>query len=129
MKASIVFATGLMLAAGLVASPAHAGQGGAAGTISASFSTGNVLTATAGAVAVGKDSAVTTGRSTGTDISAVAVGAAGEIDLANINGSSADYTIAPESAARLGIAGGQGNNFSATARPNLRLGTQGIIIP
>jgi hypothetical protein len=127
MKASIVFATGLMLAAGLVASPARAGQGGAAGTISASFTGSNIVTATAGAVAVGKDSAVTTGRTTTTALSAVAAGAAGEIDLANINGASADYTIGAESATRLGVA--QGNIFAAEAQPNLRLGTGGVTLP
>ena len=48
MKASIVFATGLMLAAGVVTgsiNAAQAGEGGAAGSISAQFTeTGNSLT-------------------------------------------------------------------------------------
>lgn len=124
MKASIVFATGLMLAASLVASPARAGQGGAAGTISASFTGANLVTATAGAVAVGKDSAATTGRTTADDLSAVAVGSGSTISVANINGA-ANYTIAGDDV----FTTDQGNNFNSTARPNLRLGTQGITIP
>jgi hypothetical protein len=125
MKASIVFATGLMLAAGLVASPARAGQGGAAGTISAQFSAGNRVEATAGAVAVGKDSAVTTGRTNTGDISAVAFGAGGQIGLNNVNAGNPEYTVAAD--LNLGVI--QGNLFNATAAPNLRLGTGGISIP
>jgi hypothetical protein len=125
MKASIVFATGLMLAAGLVASPARAGQGGAAGSISAQFTGSNVVTATAGAVSVGKDSAVTTARTSGADISAVAVGAGGQISLVNVNGAAPNYTIAADT--NLGTA--QASNFTSTARPNLALGTAGVTIP
>jgi hypothetical protein len=68
MKASIVFATGLILAAGAVVGSinvAHAGAAGSAGSISAEFSAGNVLTGTAGAVAVGKTGAFSSGTSNG----------------------------------------------------------------
>lgn len=127
MKASILFATGLILAAGAVANPAHAGQGGAAGSISAQFSAGNRVEATAGAVAVGKDSAITTARTTSANISAVAVGSGGQLGVTGLNGASVDYAVAAD--ANLSAVGGQGNDFTATARPNLRLGTGGVTLP
>ncbi|WP_310481747.1 hypothetical protein [Chamaesiphon sp. VAR_48_metabat_403] len=123
MKASILFATGLILAAGAVANPAHAGQGGAAGSISAQFSAGNRIEATAGAVAVGKDSAITTARTTADNISAVAVGSAGDLDVAGLNASEVNYEVFAEN----NLDTAQGNEF--VSAPNLRLGTQGIIIP
>jgi hypothetical protein len=125
MKASIVFATGLILAAGAIANPAYAGQGGAAGSISADFIAGNRVDATAGAVAVGKDSAITTARTTATDISAVAVGSAGQLGVTGLNNAAVGYTVAAD--ANLGTS--QGNIFNATSAPNLRLGTGGVTIP
>jgi hypothetical protein len=125
MKASILFATGLILAAGAVANPAHAGQGGAAGSISAQFSIGNRVEATAGAVAVGKDSAITTARTTTANISAVAVGSAGQLDVSGINNTTVTYTVNAEN----NLSTAQGNNFSTTARPSLRLGTGGVTLP
>ncbi len=68
MKASILFATGLILAAGAVVGSinvAHAGSAGSAGSISAEFTAGNVLSGTAGAVAVGKTGAFTAATSGG----------------------------------------------------------------
>jgi hypothetical protein len=125
MKASILFATGLILAAGAVANPAHAGQGGAAGTISAQFSAGNRVEATAGAVAVGKDSAATTGRTTAANISAVAVGSEGQLSITGLNASSVTYDVVQ--ADNLGSS--QSNNFTPSAQPNLRLGTGGVTLP
>ncbi len=123
MKASILFATGLILAAGAVANPAHAGQGGAAGSISAQFSVGNRIEATAGAVAVGKDSAITTARTTADNISAVAVGSGGDIDVVGLNASVVDYEFFNDD----NLATAQGNEF--TSAPNLRLGTGGVTLP
>ncbi|WP_295613740.1 hypothetical protein [Chamaesiphon sp. GL140_3_metabinner_50] len=139
MKASIVFATGLMLAAGIVTgsiNAAHAaGEAGAAGSISAEFSaTGNNLTATAGAVAVGKSGAFTTSRGSAANISSVAVGYAGSLAVTGINDSQAavgvGYTLTAESAAQLQVA--QGNAFNAGSAPSLNLlpgTTTGVTIP
>ena len=133
MKASIVFATGLMLAAGVVTgsiNAAQAGEGGAAGSISAQFTeTGNSLTATAGAVAVGKAGAFTTSRTNTTDISSVAVGYGGGLSVAGINGT-ANYTATAETTAQLGVVGGQGNTFAAAPSLNLLPGaTTGVTLP
>ena len=132
MKASIVFATGLMLAAGIVAGSinvAQAGEGGAAGSISAQFTaTGNQLTATAGAVAVGKTGAFTTARTTTTDISAVAVGNAGGLTVAGINAASVTYTATEEDATQIGV--GQANTLTSAPTLNLLPGaTTGVTIP
>ena len=122
MKASIVFATGLMLAAATVAgsiTTAHAGEGGAAGSISAQFSglITNGLTATAGSVAVGKAAAFTTARTTATDISAVAVGTGGTLAVTGLNAAVVSYTVGGETAA--GLAVGQVNTFNAA--PSLQI--------
>jgi hypothetical protein len=85
MKASIVFATGLILAAGAVVGSinvAHAGSGGSAGSISAEFSSTtnspNNLTGTAGAVAVGKTGAFTAGTANGGTPAIPATGVLGQ---------------------------------------------------
>ena len=133
MKASIVFATGLMLAAATVAgsiTTAHAGEGGAAGSISAQF-TGtatNGLTATAGSVAVGKAAAFTTARTTATDISAVAVGTGGTLTVNGINDAIVNYIVTGETATGLGV--GQGNSFASA--PSLQIipgPTTGVTLP
>ena len=116
MKASIVFATGLMLAAATVAgsiTTAHAGEGGAAGSISAQFTgtAGNGLTATAGSVAVGKAAAFTTARTTATNLSAVAVGTGGTLQVSGINDAVVNYTVTGETATGLGLV--QGNSFAS----------------
>lgn len=131
MKASIVFATGLMLAAGIVTgsiNAAQAGEGGAAGSISAEFSAaGNNLTATAGAVAVGKSGAFTTSRGNAADISSVAVGYGGALTVAGIN-DVATYTVTGETTAQLGVV--QGNVFGSAPSLNLLPGvTTGVTIP
>ena len=122
MKASIVFATGLMLAAATVAgsiTTAHAGEGGAAGSISAQFSglVTNGLTATAGAVAVGKAAAFTTTRTTATDLSAVAVGTGGTLAVTGLNAALVTYTVTGETA--IGLAVTQGNIFASA--PSLQI--------
>jgi hypothetical protein len=123
MKASILFATGLILAAGTVVGSinvAHAGEGGSAGSISAQFSAGNKLTATAGAVAVGKSIAITSG-STGLinaeGVSAVAIGSAGAISTVNFNTADVDYTGSPDS-----LPGEeQKNDFTGTKKSSVNL--------
>ena len=122
MKASIVFATGLMLAAATVAgsiTTAHAGEGGAAGSISAQFTgaAGNALTATAGSVAVGKAAAFTTARTTATNISAVAVGTGGILTVTGINNAIVNYTVTGETDAGLGV--GQANTLASA--PSLQI--------
>jgi hypothetical protein len=131
MKASIVFATGLMLAAGIVTgsiNAAQAGEAGAAGSISAQFSTtGNNLTATAGAVAVGKTGAFTTSRTNAADISSVAVGYGGGLNVSGIN-DVVTYNVTGESAAQLAVV--QGNVFASAPGLNLLPGpTTGVTIP
>ena len=133
MKVSIVLATGLMLAAATVAgsiTTAHAGEGGAAGSISAQFSglISNGLTATAGAVAVGKASAFTTARTTATDLSAVAVGTGGTLTVTGINAAVVNYEVTGETTSGLGIL--QGNVFDSA--PSLQIipgPTTGVTIP
>jgi hypothetical protein len=132
MKVSIIFATGLMLATGVVAGSinvAQAGEGGAAGSISAQFTaTGNNLTATAGAVAVGKSGAFTTARTTAADISAVAVGNGGVLAVNGINAAIVDYAVTQEAGGVLGTL--QGNTFTSAPTLNLLPGnTTGVTIP
>jgi hypothetical protein len=128
MKASIVFATGLILAAGTVVGSinvAHAGAAGSAGSISAQFDAGNVLTGTAGAVAVGKSIAITTTTATvGGDITAVAVGSAGRINTVDFN--SATVTYVGSADATLGTA--QANDFDGgnKSKTNLTPATAGV---
>lgn len=124
MKASIVFATGLILAAGAVAgfsNAAHAGAAGAAGSISAQFTTGNTLSATAGAVATGKTGAFTTATGSApaggvADITAVATGYAGTLAITNLNTTNS-YTIGDEAL----VTAVQGNNFAATLKTSVNL--------
>ncbi len=116
MKASIVFATGLMLAAGAVfgsSNIAHAGVGGSAGSISAEFGTANALKATAGAVAVGKAGAITTATGSTTDITASAVGHAGVLTVTGFNTAGVTYTVVADTDAGLLLS--QGNTFAGTA--------------
>ena len=128
MKASIVFATGLILAAGAVAgfsNAAHAGAAGSAGSISAQFTvTGNTLTATAGAVATGKNGAFTTatgGAPAGgvADITAVAAGYSGTLTITDLGTANVDYGVTAETPTGLGIA--QGNNFDGAAKTSVNL--------
>lgn len=130
MKASILFATGLMLAAGVVTgsiNAAQAGEAGAAGSISAEFTpTGNNLAATAGAVAVGKNGAVTTSRTNATEISSVAFGYAGQMNVTNINGD-ANYLLTAENLTQLGES--QRNAFGSAPNLNLAGPTSGVTLP
>jgi hypothetical protein len=122
MKASIVFATGLILAAGTVIGSinvAHAGAAGSAGSISAQFTTtGNTLTATAGAVAVGKSIAITTTTATSTgDTTAVAVGSGGTLGAVDFNSATVTYTGGVDGT--LGTA--QANNFDGANKSSTKL--------
>lgn len=131
MKASIVFVTGLMLAAGVVAGSINAaqaaGEGGAAGSISAEFTaTGNNLAATAGAVAVGKTGAFTTSRTNATEISSVAVGYGGVLSVLGIN-DAPTYTLTGETLAQNNAI--QGNSFTAAPNLNLAGPTSGVTLP
>jgi hypothetical protein len=121
MKASIKFATALILAAGAVAGSinvAHAGAGGSAGTISAQFTvTGNNLTGTAGAVAVGKLGAVTSGTATPTELSATAAGYAGDLTITNFSTDTIGYGAFAD--ALLGDE--QKNNFAGTLKSSVNL--------
>ncbi len=148
MKASIVFATGLILAAGAVfgsINVAHAGSAGSAGSISAEFSAGNVLTGTAGAVAVGKTGAFTSGTSNGgtalipatfgppvnntpgplltpevpaapASFTAVAGGYGGRL---TVDATGTIFTVAEDTL--LGTAGVQANVFDSTAKNSVNL--------
>jgi hypothetical protein len=144
MKASIVFATGLILAAGAVVGSinvAHAGSAGSAGSISAEFSTGNVLTGTAGAVAVGKTGAFTAGTANGgtpaiapvfnvntgalvtpgtpagpSDFTAVAGGYGG---ILTVNATGTTFTVAED--LLLGTTGVQANVFDSTNKNSVNL--------
>jgi hypothetical protein len=122
MKASIVFATGLILAAGAVfgsSNIAHAGVGGSAGSISAEFNAANALSATAGAVAVGKAGAITTATGSATAITASAVGYAGGLTVNNFNSENVEYIVTADSDA--GLALQQGNNFAGTTKTSTNL--------
>lgn len=128
MKASIVFATGLILAAGAVtgfSNAAHAGAAGSAGSISAQFTvTGNNLTATAGAVATGKSGAFTTatGAAPGggvADITAVAVGYAGGLNISQLGTAAVDYEVISETGTTVIVT--QGNNFAGAAKSSVNL--------
>jgi hypothetical protein len=122
MKASIVFATGLILAAGAVfgsSNIAQAGVGGSAGSISAEFKAANVLSATAGAVAVGKAGAITVATGSTTDITASAVGYAGALTVTDFNTTKVKYEVAAETDAGLALV--QGNTFNGTAKSGTSL--------
>ncbi len=137
MKTSIKFATGLILvAAALVASgsPAHAGEGGAAGSVSIKFATTTTtLPVPAGApvgtvgvvvpdvarlstsVAVGKSFAVATAKTSGNSTSTSAIGAAGGFSISNAGTS---FTATAETPANTAI--DQANNFDSSGVTTLK---------
>lgn len=101
------------------------GIGGSAGSISAEFSTGNILTGTTGAVAVGKAGAATSASTNTTDIYAIATGYSGGITISGINTSNLSYTV--DADPNLGIA--QANRFNATpSNVNLVPATVGVTL-
>jgi hypothetical protein len=141
---SLICLTGAMVASGSIlrADVALAGEAGAVGSISAQFSaTGNNLTATAGAVAVGKSSAFTTARTNPTDLSTVAVGNSirsisvfgvpvPTFIVTGVNAQNVSYVslLSGETTAQLGV--NQGNTFTAAPSLNLLPGaTTGVSIP
>jgi hypothetical protein len=147
MKASIVFATGLILAAGAVVGSinvAHAGSGGSAGSISAEFSSTtnspNNLTGTAGAVAVGKTGAFTAGTANGGTPAIPATGVLGQPGftpgtpatpgdftavaggyggILTVNATGTTFTVAEDTL--LGTAGVQANVFDSANKNSVNL--------
>jgi hypothetical protein len=122
MKASILFATGLILAAGAVfgsTNIAQAGAGGSTGSISAEFATGNVLKATAGAVSVGKAGSITGATGTANEITASSVGYAGALTVGSFNTAVVDYGVAAETDGNVALL--QGNLFGGTTKSSVNL--------
>jgi hypothetical protein len=125
MKTSIKFATGLILAAAaLVASgsAAHAGEGGAAGSVSIVFgavSTGPApdVVRLSTSVAVGKNYGAAVARTAGVNTNTSAGGAGGALTLDNANDSTAAYSTTLESAS--GIILNQANNFTGVGGTKL----------
>jgi hypothetical protein len=136
MKASILFATSLVLAAGaLVGSgSAQAGEGGTAGSVGIKF-----VTVTAGApggpaapavrsisssISIGKNAAAATARTNAADTFTSAIGGGGGASVAanvateggltvtNASDTTASYTLQADGA--LGTVGGQANTFAAS---------------
>lgn len=142
---SLVFLTGAMAASGslLRTDVAVAGDGGAVGSISAQFTaTGNNLTATSGAVAVGKFGGITLARTNPTNISTVAVGYSigsdqftgfsdlpgfSKVGVLRFNSQNSAIGVLANSNAELNTP--QGNTFTAAPTLNLLPGTSGVNIP
>lgn len=131
MKVSFKFATGLALAAVLVAgtNPAQAGEGGAAGSVSIRFAgpTGAIVDRLSSSVAVGKGfaaaTALTQTGANGTTATS-AVGSGGGFTLNDANQVGATYTATPETT----TATAQANSFAGGNPASLRPGT-GVILP
>jgi hypothetical protein len=119
MKASILFVTGLVLAAGaLVGSgSAQAGEGGAAGSVSIQFGNGNTsgIADISSAISVGKNGAATAGRTNASDTFASAIGTGGGLGVTTANTAAITYTAAADLA--LGTA--QGNSFAGSGQATL----------
>ena len=131
MKVSFKFATGLVLAAVLVAgtNPAQAGEGGAAGSVSIRFAgtTGGIVDRLSSSVAIGKGFAAATALTeTGVNgtTATSAVGSGGGFVLTNANASGAAYSATAETT----TATGQANSFVGGTPASLRPGT-GVILP
>ncbi len=121
MKTSLKLAICSILATGAVFSSSnivHAGVAGSAGSISAQFAPGNALKATAGAVAVGKAGAITTGTGSTTDITASAVGYGGLLTVTDFNTVDVTYSVARDSTG-LGLI--QGNTFAGANKSGTSL--------
>lgn len=131
MRVSFKFATGLALAAVLVAgtNPAQAGEGGAAGSVSIRFAgtTGAIVDRLSSSVAVGKGFAAATALTetgpNGTTATS-AVGSGGGFTLTNANQVGAAYSATAEETT--GVA--QINSFGGGNPASLRPGT-GVILP
>ena len=131
MKVSFKFATGLVLAAVLIAgtNPARAGEGGAAGSVSIRFAgtAGTIVDRLSSSVAIGKGfSAATALTETGAGgtTATSAVGSGGGFVLTSANSSSAAYSATAETT----TATGQANSFVGGTPASLRPGT-GVILP
>ena len=131
MKVSFKFATGLVLAAVLIAgtNPARAGEGGAAGSVSIRFAgtTGTIVDRLSSSVAIGKGfaaaTALTETGASGTTATS-AVGSGGGFVLTNANASGAAYSATAETT----TATAQANSFVGGTPASLRPGT-GVILP
>ena len=133
MKVSFKFATGLVLAAVLVAgtNPARAGEGGAAGSVSIRFAgtTGAIVDRLSSSVAIGKGFAAATALTeTGVNgtTATSAVGSGGGFTLTNANQAGAAYSATAESALASPV--NQANSFGGGTPASLRPGT-GVILP
>jgi hypothetical protein len=126
MKTSIKFATGLILvAAALVASgsAAHAGEGGAAGSVSIKFTNATDVTRLSTSVAVGKNYGVAVARTDAANgnTATSAAGAGGGFTLTGANSAAPAYTVTAETPA--GIIINQANTFAGSGATTLKPGT------
>jgi hypothetical protein len=135
MKVSFKFATGLVLAAGLLvasSNAAQAGEGGAAGSVSILFGapSGTVdnVARLSSSVAVGKGFAAATSLTavTAGTTSTSAVGSGGGFTLFNANAPAAIYTTTVEAATSVGT--DQANTFVGGTPASLRPIT-GVTLP
>jgi hypothetical protein len=119
MKASILFVTGLVLAAGaLVGSgSAQAGEGGAAGSVSIQFGNGNTsgIADISSAISVGKNGAATAGRTNASETFASAIGTGGGLGVTNANAANIGYAAAAD----LALDTAQVNSFATGGRATL----------
>jgi hypothetical protein len=124
MKTSIKFATGLILvAAALVASgsAAHAGEGGAAGSVSIKFASNTDVTRLSTSVAVGKNYGVAVARTAGDNTTTSAAGAGGGFTLTGANSDAPAFTNTAETTT--GIVIDQKNAFTSSGATTLKPGT------
>jgi hypothetical protein len=134
MKASILFATGLVLAAGaLVGSgSAQAGEGGAAGGVGIKFTyvTGNntpFIRNLSSSIAVGKNGAAATAR---TDTSAYtsAAGNSGALTMTDANTTALGYTLTPETTTGTTFVNAA-NSLSSSATDKGEISPAGVVLP
>ncbi len=140
MKNSLGFATSLVLAAGALlasGSIAHAGEGASAGSVGVKFnnelSTINVggtsiqaptVKSISSSVAVGKNAAAATARTSRTDGAySSAIGNGGELDVTNADNTTVGYETKAETSGNLGKE--QKNPLTNPAN----LGPTGIVLP
>jgi hypothetical protein len=120
MKNSIKLVAGSFLAAAafvVSGSAALAGEGGAAGSVSAKLTSGDV-TGISSSIAVGKNAAATTARTNASDTFTSAIGAAGQLNVTDANKAEAGYVAATD--ANLGNA--QTNQLNGDGEINATTG-------
>jgi hypothetical protein len=123
MKNSIKLVAGGFLAAAafvVSGSAALAGEGGAAGSVSAKLSGGDV-TGISSSIAVGKNAAATTARTNASDTFTSAIGAAGQLTVTDANQSDAGYAASVDTGLgnQLNQLNGAGNINAANGTLNL----------